>query len=471
MDARTFITSLYASTGGAPSFFELLAQEKLLAGLHPAVRFVVNVLADRYPEWSPRLSKWEWYFWVLLGCTELHFLHNNQGSFSEYFYEVRREVLPRQVLLHTAKQGGGGGGGVESVKRALTGGVRHLFALFTLTGGKTKQPKGGLSKLQADREDGPDEDEARKMEQLRALAMRVGRPLSLPRLLLSVFFVVGLPLLKARLHEWHQAAVAETSLRGGDEEEPDGEERGWREKTWRAWRLFLVKGFPWVHAGHQGVCAAYQLLFLLDPIRFPHWSPHLHCLSLVLRRAPPSSSESPEMIAASAAAAASLPFWERVLGATARGVGTSLKWAALGGIYGLRLLEWYYQAEAQLQPQKRMEPPPPPKRPRPQITDSHRRSQDPSGALTESDPSRAEAGAEGEDEDVPPAPDVYPPADPRLCPLCHRPRANPAACVSSGFVFCYSCIVPFVREHERCPVTGVPSSEIHVRRIFEQPAA
>ena len=32
----------------------------------------------------------------------------------------------------------------------------------------------------------------------------------------------------------------------------------------------------------------------------------------------------------------------------------------------------------------------------------------------------------------------------------------------------HPCIVPYVRQHARCPVTGLPSSEPQIRRLFSR---
>ncbi|PHJ17575.1 pex2 pex12 amino terminal region protein [Cystoisospora suis] len=59
------------------------------------------------------------------------------------------------------------------------------------------------------------------------------------------------------------------------------------------------------------------------------------------------------------------------------------------------------------------------------------------------------------------------PQDESLCPLCRKPRSNPA-CIPSGYVFCYRCIVMYVRSHGYCPVTKLRVLEPHIRRIYEQ---
>ncbi|KAJ1421929.1 Pex12 amino terminal region-domain-containing protein [Ochromonadaceae sp. CCMP2298] len=56
--------------------------------------------------------------------------------------------------------------------------------------------------------------------------------------------------------------------------------------------------------------------------------------------------------------------------------------------------------------------------------------------------------------------------DPSLCALCRQPRANPTAS-TGGYVFCFMCLLPFVREHGRCPVTRVPCNERDIIRLYE----
>lgn len=53
-----------------------------------------------------------------------------------------------------------------------------------------------------------------------------------------------------------------------------------------------------------------------------------------------------------------------------------------------------------------------------------------------------------------------------LCAVCCRPRSDPCA-ASSGFVFCYLCLLQAVREKGCCPITGMPCAEKDIVRLFE----
>ena len=97
----------------------------------------------------------------------------------------------------------------------------------------------------------------------------------------------------------------------------------------------------------------------------------------------------------------------------------------------MQLLEWWYgSAEAKLGGSKALPPPPPPP-PLPRA---------PGGAAL--------------------------PDDVTLCPLCRRPRTNPALLATSGYVFCYPCIHREVEDSGRCPVTHAPARLDHVRRLY-----
>ena len=60
---------------------------------------------------------------------------------------------------------------------------------------------------------------------------------------------------------------------------------------------------------------------------------------------------------------------------------------------------------------------------------------------------------------------VVPPLDASLCSLCGHPRTNSCAS-NSGYVFCYMCILPYIREHHSCPVSGLYCQESAVVRLF-----
>jgi peroxin-12 len=53
------------------------------------------------------------------------------------------------------------------------------------------------------------------------------------------------------------------------------------------------------------------------------------------------------------------------------------------------------------------------------------------------------------------------------CPICRKQRVLPTAS-TSGFVYCFQCILPHVQRHGTCPVTGVACPEERLVRLYEQ---
>ncbi len=61
---------------------------------------------------------------------------------------------------------------------------------------------------------------------------------------------------------------------------------------------------------------------------------------------------------------------------------------------------------------------------------------------------------------------IIPPNDKSLCPLCLEKRSNPCA-INSGYVFCYQCILPYLRKWHRCPITLLPCQEGDLIKLYE----
>ncbi|KAJ1501116.1 ubiquitin-protein ligase peroxin 12 [Coelomomyces lativittatus] len=49
-----------------------------------------------------------------------------------------------------------------------------------------------------------------------------------------------------------------------------------------------------------------------------------------------------------------------------------------------------------------------------------------------------------------------------ICSLCKKKICNPA-CLPTGYVFCYTCIHPWIQTHLKCPITlkAMSMNEIH----------
>ncbi|KAG8122813.1 putative Peroxisome assembly protein [Naja naja] len=119
---------------------------------------------------------------------------------------------------------------------------------------------------------------------------------------------------------------------------------------------------------------------------------------------------------------------KKILGALAFSLSTGLS----VGIFFLQFLEWWYSAENQetIKSLTAMPIPPPP---------VHLNYQTDSPLL---------------------------PKLKTICPLCRKIRANDTALSTSGFVFCYRCIYPYVKHHQRCPITGYATELQHLVKLY-----
>ena len=52
------------------------------------------------------------------------------------------------------------------------------------------------------------------------------------------------------------------------------------------------------------------------------------------------------------------------------------------------------------------------------------------------------------------------------CPICKETITNPCVLLS-GFVFCYRCVLPVIKNTGKCPVTGLNCSDKTIIRLFE----
>jgi hypothetical protein len=74
--------------------------------------------------------------------------------------------------------------------------------------------------------------------------------------------------------------------------------------------------------------------------------------------------------------------------------------------------------------------------------------------------------------DVPPPPPPVPLPNEKgvpagACPLCRRLNRRKPTASSSGYVFCFTCILDYVQRHRKCPITGSPCKETDLIRLYE----
>ncbi|GAQ88910.1 peroxin 12 [Klebsormidium nitens] len=284
--------------------------------------------------------------------------------------------------------------------------------------------------------------------------------------LLSLLFLVGLPYLRTKFRAAYSAdrrGTLQSGIWQGGEADANGFANGDGStdallgedpfdseieasetatlETWQGWRVRLGKAmaraYPLIHTSVEGLCFGYQLMYLLDVTRY--YSPMLRGAGVVVRR-----STGQELLAAAKRSEelrrgefgrlrgpAVLQWLQRFVFRTGYTFLDSLRNGLIVSVFLFKMLEWWYtSAEQRVNTPTILPPPPAPPAPK-----------------------AAEGG-------------ISLPRDKHLCPLCQRPRTNPAMAAFSGFVFCYPCIFQYVNQYERCPVTLMPMEVDNIRRLY-----
>ncbi|TIC58521.1 hypothetical protein E3Q05_00776 [Wallemia mellicola] len=94
---------LQSSYTERPSLFELFAQDELTDLLQPAVKYVLSILATRYPRYLLRLvNKHEEFYALIMLIVESHYLRTQNASFTESFYGLKRRNRPAFEPTHSS---------------------------------------------------------------------------------------------------------------------------------------------------------------------------------------------------------------------------------------------------------------------------------------------------------------------------------------------------------------------------------
>ena len=471
--------ALSSAAGGRPTFFEMVAAERLMPSLKSAAAYSLSVSTRLF--WSRETNPA-----VPPSSTTTHL----DLLFPSPFFQVfarRRPSLHRVLAWED-----------------------ELFALISLLLDRTalnahaasfSETLYGLRRAPVDAASpgGASRRPLTSREKKRTLAFLVLAPY-LRSKMEALYMRNTRPAAEAAAGDWRSAGMGQQSAEGGwtprvplplpppptitasndgDSQSPLLLSAANRARLTRARQLAnhaFVRAYPALAAAVEGAKFIYQASYLLDapltssPSSAPSsssspppafFSPSLHLLRQTAVRV--SGPELSEAAAAAAAARARAEASARRRGLFGGGrsgdlaapppptsIGGSLRVAALRAswavsdhsrsalvlaVFGFKLLEWWYlSGEHRLGggERKGLPPPPPP-------------------------PAALPDAAEG----------VPLPQDPSLCALCLRKRTNPALAVCSGYVFCYPCLHSFVLEKGCCPVTRLPCGIDGVRRLFQ----
>ncbi|PNH06566.1 Peroxisome biogenesis protein 12 [Tetrabaena socialis] len=333
---------MFVHLGGdssTPTYFEVVAADRLVPSLKAAVVYALSVFSQRHP-WVHRLLAYDDEVFALLTLAlDGQSLLGSDSTFADGLYGLKRRPLRAAAPAPAA----GAGAGADPGPVRLTRHQRWLLLAAQVL-----------------------------LPYLRAKLDKAYRRAAAPR-----GGVLGLAI---------RYGVEQESRGDSGAPRPDGgleaTTGGVRQLLQRA----LVVSYPWIHAGLEGTTFAYHLSFLLGAAPVHH--PVLHALGVAMAR---TSSQD-----------------------------LALEW-------------WYTTAEEAVSRGKALPTPPPPPPPRP----------------------------------VPPPAGVGLPLDPSDCPVCRRRTTNPAAVATSGYVCCYPCAFNHVMQHGCCPVSLVPATLDHVRKLYE----
>ncbi|KAI6004128.1 cyclin-dependent protein kinase inhibitor [Pisolithus albus] len=339
-----------------PSLFELIAQEQLRDLLQPALKYVLAVFAQRYPRYLIRVvNRHEEFYAVIIFFVERYYLLKYNASFAERFYGLKR---CRKPWIPTERS------------TAAVGGI-------------------------------PQGERLRDREKWR-----------------SLFFLVAVPYLRAKAHDYYEqmgGGVSSDVLGdGGSVRVPSDE-------------VSQTEVFPWVNTAYEVWLLAYNVAYLFE--RSPFYRPWLAWIGVNLRRLGPEDFQ--EGLDDMQSGAVKRLRW--VLFNSPRMVLDSLRFLLPTAIFFVKFLEWWYS----------------PGSPARSLTSS------PLGPAVP--PPRM----------LPPHPDGIPVSNTTFghCPLCKN-AINNATALPSGYVFCYRCAFDHVEHHGTCPVTLLPTKPWQLRKVL-----
>ncbi|QRV76634.1 cyclin-dependent kinase inhibitor [Ceratobasidium sp. AG-Ba] len=354
-----------------PSLLELVAQEQLRDTLQPALKYILAVFAQQYPRYLIRIvNRFEECYALLMLIVERHYLKIHGASFAENFYGMKRRRTPT----------------IET--------VRVNAALNDISPHEKLGPKD------------------------------INR---------SLFFLVGVPYLRSKAHEYYE------ELGGGVD--PDILEAEAERASSSAQPQTLTHKFknayrsiyPWANLGLELWQLAHSLGYLFD--KTPFYRPWLAWMRVDVRRLSQAdytasrklSTQTPQRPKGMLALIRYLLFRSR------QQLLDSLRLLLPISIFFLKFLEWWYSPSS---PARALSAP----RAGPAIPPPAKLSPHPRGLAL---------------DDL-----AY-----GSCPLCREALRN-ATALPTGYAFCYRCVYSYVEEYGRCPVTLLPARIWQLRKIL-----
>ena len=380
---------------GKPSLFELLSEQQLAALLPPTLRYLLTVATHRYPRHLLRvLNSFDELYALAALLVEGHYLRTRAGCFTEHFYGLKRE-------------------------RALAAEVPRAAA--------------------------------RAPAALRD-ALRLGRA----DVWRNLAVVVGVPYLKRKLDEAHEADAPRALLGAAYNPDRLPADAGWRDVARHRFRWFLRRVYPSLNAAYYLALLAFNLAYLFDNSKYHN--PLMWLIGTRVRRMNAADYRAVEAALAPKTAAASGGRPGSLLAprALAARLLAGLSFVLPTSIFALKFLEWWYASDFAKQLSRKaaesVDLPPP-------VIAGFDTSSAPAAIDAKADDkNRGKEGEEEEEEEEEesrkqrapvaassrlPIFTVPPPTDSALCPICEDEIATATAC-QTGIVYCYACIHKWV---------------------------
>lgn len=415
--------SLGGTEASRPTFFELVAAERLMPSLKAAAVYSLSVFGQ-HRAWVFKLLEYEdELFAALTAFLDYGSLSDGSSTFAESLYSLRRAPAEGTAATQLAAHEKGESSAMLSSRQKRSA----LFLAVVLPYLNSKatalfmrhrsQPAAlpGLAAFDQQRQQrSPGEPTDAAAQQLSWADRTTGLPTSLHDLRQR---------LRAHLH-----TLLNTDSRS---------RLAWRLKQY----LFsaFMQVYPIFYAVQESCKAGLQVAYLVG--RTPHDSPPLWLLGQRVVRVSPSERAEAEVHRrqerqqALSDAVSRGNFLQKVFQqAWLRGgylLADHTRNALIISVFAYKALEWWYtSAEGKLAGQSVLLPPPPP-----------------------------------------PQPPCHPqglslPEDPSDCAICIQQRTNSAIVDISGFAFCYPCIFRYIETNGCCPVTRRPARQDNIRRVF-----
>eukprot|EP00750_Incisomonas_marina_P000014 INCI10007.1.p1 GENE.INCI10007.1~~INCI10007.1.p1 ORF type:complete len:507 (-),score=68.65 INCI10007.1:104-1624(-) len=502
----SMFSALYATPGEQsplPTIFELLFVDRMRGSVRPAFDHLLFVLSQRVPTllWTAVPWKDELFALIMYGL-ESYFLNRQGASFSEAFHGLQRKrAVADPAAKLAASRGQASSSTPSSVASSASTGAT-LAAIADATAGvaarasrsRSAQALSPAASASSPAATGAAGTRVGKFG-TRHHDFEPGRDRAV-----SLFCLVLLPYLWHKLSSYcaalaleeeerrflsnsgpsSRAASAADSSSATEQGVPDFQQLVRNGKVleilrwlwdrvpksrmvWkRAFTQTFLYCFPLVDSLAGLVGLSFRIRYLLERTEFA--SPLLKLSGLVLVRRPPTSTSSvaKETVAPSASSPSGWLGRYAVYGAA----GAQFLWAA--SLMALKIFEWFAANNANGELNGGLVGP--------QGSSGQRTSGDSSPRavlrppaqhvqLRREDPEK-QVSSKKTQTGLAVGTATTAPIVGSACPICQRdPVVNPAA-TFSGYVFCYTCVVAFVKEHKTCPATGLPCTEDQVRQLI-----